>query len=323
MTPEVRRPAAALAAALLAGLPLPAAAQQTETLSVPSRTPTEAQFLAGEAGAGDPVALTGRLTLPGDAPSYPVVVLLHGTDGPQSGASYSWEIFLPTLGVATFALDSYTGRGLAFVSFDQESFGQFTQTYDTFRAVEALAAHPRIDPDRIAVMGFSRGAQAALYTAMTRFRDAYGPAGAEIAAHLAFYPACNVELAGQTDVGPAPIRIFTGAADDWTPAAPCRAVAEGLAAGGADARLEEYPGALHGFDNEFAPTPEVVGGAMSSRDCRRKEVDGRIVNADTGAPFSYADACVARGASLGYDPAAAAAARAAVSALLDARFGLR
>jgi hypothetical protein len=68
--------------------------------------------------------------------------LLHGTDGPQSGASYTWEIFLPTIGVATLALDSYTGRGLSYVSFNQESFGQFPQTYDAFRAVEALAAHP-------------------------------------------------------------------------------------------------------------------------------------------------------------------------------------
>jgi len=208
------------------------------------------------------------------------------------------------------------------VSFNQESFGQFPQTYDAFRAVEALAAHPRIDPDRIAVMGFSRGAQAALYTAMTRFQRDFGPERGEIAAHLPFYPACNVELVDAAAVGPAPIRIFHGGADDWTPAAPCRAHAERLAAAGHDALFTEYPGARHGFDNEFATELMVEGGAESSRNCRRIEVDGRILNAETGAPFSYADTCVARGASVQFDPAASADARASVTALLTDIFEL-
>jgi dienelactone hydrolase len=316
------RRAALLLALALAAPGQPTAAQQTETLTLASRTLTDEAFLASDASGGAEVTLTARLSLPGDLPRYPVVILLHGTDGHLSGASYSWESFLPTIGVATLALDSYTGRGLSHVSFNQDAFGQFPQTYDTFRAVEALAAHPRIDPEGITVMGFSRGAQAALYTAMTRFEEAFGPEGASIAAHVAFYPACNVTLAGETEVGPAPIRIFTGADDDWTPAATCRAFADRLAAAGRDAVFTEYPGAHHGFDNEFGSGLSVVGGAMSSRDCRRAEVGGRIVNADTGAPFSYSDACVARGASVGYDPDAAARARAAVTDLLGDVFGL-
>ena len=309
--------------AFLAALAAPADAQQSETLTIPTRTLTDEAFLASDDAAGEPASITGRLTLPGDAPSYPVVVLLHGADGPQSGASYTWEGYLPTIGVATLALDSYTRRGLSFVFLDQNSFGQFPQTYDAFLAVEALATPPRIDPDYIAVMGFSRGAQAAMFTAMTRFQDALGPETGSIAAHIAFYPTCNVELLGETEVGPAPLRMFHGGDDDWNWPAPCRAFAERLAAAGGDAVLTEYPGARHGFDNEFAANLEVVSGALSSRACRRVEVEGRIVNAATGEPFSYADACVARGASVQYDAAAASAARAAVTTLLTAVFDLR
>lgn len=307
---------------LVALAPLPASGQQSETISVASHTMTDEQFLAGNRSNADAVTLTGRLTLPGDLPTYPVVILLHGTDGQQSGASYTWETFLPTIGVATFALDSYTGRGLAYVSFDQDSFGQFPQTYDAFRAVETLAAHPRINPEQIAVMGFSRGAQAALYTAMTRFQRTFGPERGDIAAHIPFYPACNVDLVDADDVGAAPIRAFHGGSDDWVPAAPCRAYVERLSAAGHDALFTEYSGARHGFDNEFAVELEVAGGAESSRNCRRVEVDGRIVNADTGAPFSYEDACVVRGASVQFDPEASAAARASVTALLTDIFDL-
>lgn len=305
---------------VLSFLAAEASAQQTETLSVPSRSVPDAVLLAGDVGDAPAVALGGRLTLPGDRGRYPVVVLLHGTDGKLSGASYSWESWLPSLDVATFALDSYTGRGLAKVSLDQESFGQIQQTYDAFRAMEALAAHPRVDPDRIAVMGFSRGGQAALYTALTRFQEAFGPARGRIVAHVAFYPACNLELIRGLDVGPAPIRVFHGEADDWTRADICRSYIEQLAAAGHDAVFTGYPGARHGFDNEYAEDLAVTGGAESSRDCRRAEVDGRIVNADTGAPFTYDDACVARGASVQYNSKAAAMARNAVRDLLKTAF---
>src|SRR5688572_25164712 len=109
--PVMRRPVLALIVSILTGS-LPAAAQHTEKLAIPSLTLTNEQFLAADATAGIPVTLTGRLHLPGEDPSYPVVVLLHGSGGPNAEAPYNWESFLPTLGVATLLLDSYTTRGV-------------------------------------------------------------------------------------------------------------------------------------------------------------------------------------------------------------------
>jgi dienelactone hydrolase len=296
----------------------PAFAQQTEILQVPSRTLSDTQFLAGDAAAGEPVTLTGRLRLPGAGGPYPAVVLLHGSEGPRSGPVARWEWVLRPLGIATFSLDSFSARGLTEVATDQSRLPSLTQVYDAFRAVDALAADPRIDPERIAVMGFSRGGVAALYTAMTRFKRSFG--GARIAAHLPFYPACNFRFAGELDVTGAPIRAFHGAADTYTLPGPCRDYIARLAAAGHDARMTEYAGVLHAFDGR-AGRPWTAD-VPTSRNCHRVERAGVLVVSATGEPFTWDSPCVEYGVSGGYDAAATAHAKAAVSTFLTELFAL-
>jgi dienelactone hydrolase len=313
----LRRLGAALAA--LALLASPAHAQQAEVLKVPSRTLTDAQFLAGDAAAGAPVTLTGRLRLPGDAGPFPAVVLMHGSEGPVSGPVARWEWALQPLGIATFSLDSFTARGVTETATDQSRLGSFTQLYDVYRAVDALAADPRVDPDRIAVMGFSRGGVAALYSAMTRFQQRYG-SEARIAAHLPFYPACNFGLIGELDVTGAPIREFHGAADTYTSPGPCRDYIARLAAAGHDAAMTEYPGVRHGFDGRAGPP--WTADLATSRNCRRVERDGVLVSESSGRPFTWSDPCVEYGVGGGYDEAATAHARAAVTVFLSGVFAI-
>src|SRR5207302_1169830 len=75
----------------------------------------------------------------------------------------------------------------------------------------------------IAFIGYSHGATAGLYASQRRFQKAFGPSGAEYALLLLFYPYCNTRIIGDSEVTARPIRIFHGAADDWTPLAPCKA----------------------------------------------------------------------------------------------------
>jgi len=44
----------------------------------------------------------------------------------------------------------------------------------SYRALEVVAKEPRVAPARIAVMGFSQGAAAALYSSIARFQKMYG-----------------------------------------------------------------------------------------------------------------------------------------------------
>jgi dienelactone hydrolase len=292
-----------------------AKAQQSEVLDVPSLTLTTEQFLAGDASGGESVTLTGRLRLPVGEPPYPAVVLLHGSDGPHGGAVARWKGAIPSLGVATFSLDSFTARGLTEVATDQSRLSPFAQTFDAYRAAEVLAGDPRIDPDRIAVMGFSRGGVAAIYAAMTRFQHSFGPRHGRIAAHLAFYPACDFGLVGELDVADAPIREFHGGDDDYTLPGPCRDYIGRLVAAGHDAAMTEYPGVLHGFDDREGPH-WVDATLPSARHCQRVERDGVLVVEATGLPFTWDAPCVEYRVTGGYDEAATAAAKAEVAAFL-------
>jgi dienelactone hydrolase len=316
----MRSPVLALIAATLAA-GSPAAAQHTETLSVPSLTLTNEQFLAGDAASGVPVTLTGLLHLPGDDLPYPVVVLMHGSGGLDTGPVSRWEWALRPLGVATFSLDGFTARGVVNHASHPTQLGTLTRIFDLYRAVDVLAADPRIDPDRIAVMGFSMGGIATLYAAMTRFQRSFGPENARIAAHIALYPLCNYEFVGELDVANAPIREFHGGADDYAPPGPCRDYINRLAAAGHDAAMIEYPGVLHQFDGREGP-PWTDPTAPTSRNCHRVERDGTLLNAATGQPFSFDDACIEYGPSLGYDADATAGAKAEVTAFLSALFDL-
>ncbi len=291
---------------------LPAQVARLEIHSFPSMTLTDQQFLTGQK-EGKPVTLAGELRLPRPGNDrLPAVVLVHGSGG-VSGYVLDWEQELNAMGVATFVLDCFTGRGIVNTNYDQSQLGRLAMIVDVYRALDVLAKHPRIDPTRIALMGFSRGGQAALYASLKRFQRMYGPVGQEFAAYIIFYPLCNTTYHEDENVADKPIRIFHGSADDYAPLAPCRAYVERLKATGRNVQLTEYAGAAHNFDNRAVKTPLKLEKAQTTRRCELAEAEnGVIVNVKTKQPFTYADPCVEYGPTLAYNEKASTEARKAV-----------
>ena len=289
-------------------------AARTELLDIHTLTLTDQQFLTGDT-AGTPVTTTGELRIARGTGRLPVVVLQHGSGG-ISGNVEMWSRQLNDAGISTFVLDGFSGRGLTEVSTNQALLGRLNFILDIYRALDVLAKHPRVDPTRVAIMGFSRGGQAALYASVMRFQKMWNKSGVEPVAYVPFYPDCMTTYISDTDVANRPIRIFGGTPDDYNPIAACKPYVERLRQAGHDVALTEYPNASHAFDNPLGAQPAVVSPkSQTVRNCRIQEAaGGALVNVATKEPFTYKDACVELGPHIGHDPVATQAAQIAVKA---------
>jgi len=297
-------------------------AARTELHSISSLTISDEQFLKGDDN-GKPATVTAQLRIAQGQGRLPLVVMAHGSGGMGANVDF-WTRQLNGIGISTFALDAFTGRGLTNVSNDQALLGRLNMILDVYRMLDILAKHSRVDAQRIALMGFSRGGQAALYASLKRFHQAWNKSGIDFAAYIAFYPECMTTYQSDTEVVDRPVRIFQGTADDYNPLAPCKAYVERLRSAGRDVQLTEYPNASHGFDNPLGSLkPRIAQNAQTVRRCViREDSPGRLVNTATGNNFSYKDACVERDPHVGSDPAATQAASQAVEGLLKTVFKL-
>ena len=142
--------AAFLAAALLPAMaiaqtPTPTStadiAPRTELHAIPTMTVSDSDFLAGKDGKAATVA--GQLRVAQGTGKLPVVILMHGSGG--MGAQLdTWSRLFNAMGVSTFAIDGFTGRGLTSVNTNQAELGRLNFILDIYGAL----GDPRQAPAR-------------------------------------------------------------------------------------------------------------------------------------------------------------------------------
>ena len=313
---------AAVAIALSAGQADAQSVARIELQPIQTVTLKIQQILTGET-KGTPATLAGELRIPKPGSDrLPAVILIHGSGG-VGGNVDAWAREINALGVAAFILDTFSGRGIVSTVNDQSQLDSLAMTIDAYRALSLLAQHPRIDPERIAVMGFSKGAVPAVYSSNERFRKLYNPAKVSFAAHIGLYTPCNVQYRDDDKVTGAPIRLFHGIADDYVAIAPCRAYVERLKRAGANVVLTEYADAFHAYDSTAFSMPIALPWALTTRNCVLREGDdGHVLNAKTGAIYTLGDPCVEHGPHIGFNQAAYQATVKAVREFLAATFKL-
>jgi dienelactone hydrolase len=240
-------------------------------------------FLGATPGA--PRVIPGWLSRPVGAGPFPAVVLLHGCHG-VSASTHGWAAWFRGRGYAALIVDSWTPRGMREGCTPQSADLPNTERYDdAVGALRYLHALRWVDRRRIGVIGWSNGGVFAMALVNGPSHDRARRRGVTLPepgfrAAVAVYPGGCSSLVRELAVRP--LLVLIGAADDWTTPAPCVEMIEAMRARGAEASIVLYPGAVHYFDVEGLPRtwlPDVENGHLPGGCC---------------------------GATVGWDPAAAA-----------------
>jgi dienelactone hydrolase len=209
----------------------------------------------------------------GDAPR-PAIVMMHGCSGllAKNGRFFpifrAWARTLVEKGYVVLVVDSAKSRGFGQTC----SAGEARRTMwlnrpkDAYAALQHLQAQPFVRADRIALMGWSQGGGVALLSINDKSIGRPSQLKDDFKAAVSFYPgACSETFQSKpyTQVEPqgwttrVPLLVLFGAADVWTPLAPCQAFLDAAKARGNPIELKTYANAVHAFDAPNLPRIEL------------------------------------------------------------------
>ncbi len=212
---------------------------------------TGAEILQNRLAGKPKIRIPAELMLPADAPGrVPAVVIMHGSGGLRQEREYRYARELNKEGIAAVVLDSFSPRGVATTGGQQERVLTSTMVGDVYALLNLLQTHPRIEPDRVGVMGFSKGGSVTVFALDEQVRTALASGGARFAVGVAFYPGCVTQLKRPKPTT-APLFMLLGEQDSYTPAVQCERQAASMKAAGGAVTVMKYSDAHHAWDAWF------------------------------------------------------------------------
>ena len=219
-----------------------------------------------------PRKISGELSLPpGDGP-FPAVVLYHGHYHPDDLEPWFNEL-VPRLlkaNIATFVLDSFTGRKITSTAFFEARLSRAARLTDAFQALNMLAKLDEIDENRIGISGYSVGGTAALLAADLRLNETSLARGRSFAAMLPVYPSCQARFRSHKMTGN-PMLLLVAEDDNYSPTAFCEEYVAEVSTAGYDVKIKKYDNTQHGWINDKASTD--CEECMTFRDCGRMYIE--------------------------------------------------
>ena len=179
----------------------------------------------------------------------PAVVLLEGLAGLKDVREIGYAEQLASHGYVTLAVDTFGARNAG----TNENWRALTVTEsmmlaDAYAALRFLQAHPAVDPDRIATMGFSYGGMITVLAAYEQMRRLFATGDERFVGHVSYYGCSVPRLVDSTATG-APVKILLGERDLNVSVKRTHEIADDLRKGGADVDVIVYEGVYHQWDS--------------------------------------------------------------------------
>jgi dienelactone hydrolase len=200
-----------------------------------------------EGKRGKQTKIQGDLKLPNTNGKIPAAILLHTLNGLRDKEGFELADTLNDAGFATFFLDSQTPRGVTTGESASRKITYAMTVSDAYAALKLLGTHPKVDRNRIAVVGFSRGGGITLLTTAEKFRAVFIEDDLKFAAHVAFYPGSFLRFHESVKLTRSPVLMLLAGADTITPSQMAVDWAEQLRISGTEVKVKVYEGAGHGF----------------------------------------------------------------------------
>ena len=243
----------------------------------------------GHWARAEKVWVPARLYMPKSSSSkVPAMVIVHGIGGlytkdGRKRAYWEYAELLADNGIAALIIDSHGARGVG-VSRQLASteVSVYAFVADAFAGADMLRGSGKVDPDRIGIMGFSKGGMTTLLATDKRFVDAFSRTSTPFAVHIPIYPGCQ-NFPDRLQSTRAPVHMLLGEKDNFTGTSGCFEIEDKLKSSDTPVKVTVYKNAYHGWDEEVRPFRV---DDVSSEDCRWLLKDDGVVWGGGGQPLN-------------------------------------
>ncbi len=230
----------------------------------------------------------GELRMPSSVEGkVPAVVIMHASGGVFSFREKMMAKLLNKNGIAAFIPYSFKARGITNTKKTAGTGVTFgMRLTDAYGALNLLSAHPNINKDKIAIMGYSSGGIISLLSSDEKIRRQLATDTLKFAAHINVY-AGTIFIFKNAEPTKAPILFLSGEKDNTCPVEKVMAYAQRLKDAGGNITTIVYPGAHHVFDAKMS-TKTVS--TTNDGNCQFEILDnGNLVDSATGELFPEKD----------------------------------
>ena len=240
--------------------------------------------------------IEGFLTYPQEKKDkYPLMILIMNSACDFGQRNFTLGQDIKKAGVATLEIDSCLPRGLSIYNMiiqgNSSKLTPWMGAADALYGLKHMQSHPKIDPKKIGVMGFSWGGSAAVYTGLDIIRSPIIDSQElnDFALRIGVYPYCR--YLDEQGVTKNKIHFLTGEKDESTPALFCKGMTDSINEFGGNASIDIFPNAHHNFDawnkdekaefsNQWFKVTENCKYWLAADGKRTWRMDGKVINLD-------------------------------------------